>query len=256
VRRGVWNGSGDAGRYSRSFGSSAPFASPPFGEGRADRVTAAIARNFEIRSHNLVTASFGSRLAANRMPSSSSLLESLFNCAPLLVDVASRNRLPRSSIPIASVAQISFDPMEMRVHPRRLGRRVVLHELMRAVPVAGCHQSERPERPCRIFFPCHPPTSLPRRRGVGKRVASAGDEGLQIARDAVARGGGQAEGCVLGAQGNSVSAGSVPLSIAGREPSAWRSRADATAPPLISQSAIEIARLFEIAGVRDIWDPP
>ena len=35
------------GRYSRSFGSSASVASPPCGEGKAYRVTAAIARNFE-----------------------------------------------------------------------------------------------------------------------------------------------------------------------------------------------------------------
>src|SRR5262249_36719425 len=36
---------GDAGRYSRSFGLSASLASPPCGEGKAYRVTAAIARN-------------------------------------------------------------------------------------------------------------------------------------------------------------------------------------------------------------------
>lgn len=38
-------GSGDAGRYSRSFGLSASVASPPCGEGKAYCVTAAIARN-------------------------------------------------------------------------------------------------------------------------------------------------------------------------------------------------------------------
>jgi hypothetical protein len=37
--------SGDAGRYSRSFGLSASVASPPCGEWKAYRVTAAIARN-------------------------------------------------------------------------------------------------------------------------------------------------------------------------------------------------------------------
>src|SRR5215470_13993980 len=36
---------GDAGRYSRSFGLSASLASPPCGEWKAYRVTAAIARN-------------------------------------------------------------------------------------------------------------------------------------------------------------------------------------------------------------------
>jgi hypothetical protein len=50
-RRGVefqrarQDGSGDAGRYSRSFGLSASPASPPCGEWKAYRVTAAIARN-------------------------------------------------------------------------------------------------------------------------------------------------------------------------------------------------------------------
>src|SRR5258707_3722677 len=39
------DGSGDAGRYSRSFGLSASLASPPCGEWKAYRVTAAIARN-------------------------------------------------------------------------------------------------------------------------------------------------------------------------------------------------------------------
>src|SRR5215831_10416375 len=41
---------GDAGRYSRSFGLSASLASPPCGEWKAYRVTAAIARN-SIESH-------------------------------------------------------------------------------------------------------------------------------------------------------------------------------------------------------------
>jgi hypothetical protein len=41
----IKNGSGDAGRYSRSFGMSASVASPPYGEGNAYCVTAAIARN-------------------------------------------------------------------------------------------------------------------------------------------------------------------------------------------------------------------
>src|SRR6516225_8045984 len=36
---------GDTGRYSRSFGLSASLASPPCGEWKAYRVTAAIARN-------------------------------------------------------------------------------------------------------------------------------------------------------------------------------------------------------------------
>jgi len=39
------SGSGDTGRYSRSFGSSASVASPPCGEWKAYCVTAAIARN-------------------------------------------------------------------------------------------------------------------------------------------------------------------------------------------------------------------
>jgi hypothetical protein len=41
----IKNGSGDAGRYSRSFGMSASVASPLYGEGNAYCVTAAIARN-------------------------------------------------------------------------------------------------------------------------------------------------------------------------------------------------------------------
>src|SRR5262249_7043930 len=45
ARRAVKNSSGDAGRYSRSFGLSASLASPPCGEWKAYRVTAAIARN-------------------------------------------------------------------------------------------------------------------------------------------------------------------------------------------------------------------
>jgi hypothetical protein len=45
ARRAVKNASGDAGRYSRSFGLSASLASPPCGEWKAYRVTAAIARN-------------------------------------------------------------------------------------------------------------------------------------------------------------------------------------------------------------------
>src|SRR5262245_47023410 len=44
-RGAVKKGSGDAGRYSRSFGLSASIASPPCGEWKAYRVTAAIARN-------------------------------------------------------------------------------------------------------------------------------------------------------------------------------------------------------------------
>ena len=43
-RGAVKKGSGDAGRYSRSFGLSASVASPPCGEWKAYRVTAAIAR--------------------------------------------------------------------------------------------------------------------------------------------------------------------------------------------------------------------
>src|SRR5262249_48191249 len=43
-RGAVKKGSGDAGRYSRSFGLSASIASPPCGEWKAYRVTAAIAR--------------------------------------------------------------------------------------------------------------------------------------------------------------------------------------------------------------------
>jgi hypothetical protein len=38
---------GDAGRYSRSFGLSASIASPPCGEWKAYRVTAAIARKLD-----------------------------------------------------------------------------------------------------------------------------------------------------------------------------------------------------------------
>src|SRR6266481_1223457 len=45
ARRAVKNSSGDAGRYCRSFGSLASLASPPCGEWKAYRVTAAIARN-------------------------------------------------------------------------------------------------------------------------------------------------------------------------------------------------------------------
>jgi hypothetical protein len=45
ARGAVKNSSGDAGRYSRSFGLSASLASPPCGEWKAYRVTAAIARN-------------------------------------------------------------------------------------------------------------------------------------------------------------------------------------------------------------------
>src|SRR5262249_53329017 len=48
--RAVKNASGDAGRYSRSFGLSASIASPPCGEWKAYRVTAAIARN-SIETH-------------------------------------------------------------------------------------------------------------------------------------------------------------------------------------------------------------
>src|SRR5215813_3946595 len=51
ARRAVKNASGDAGRYSRSFGLSASLASPPCGEWKAYRVTAAIARN-SIETHS------------------------------------------------------------------------------------------------------------------------------------------------------------------------------------------------------------
>src|SRR5262249_52977478 len=47
-RGAVKKGSGDAGRYSRSFGLSASIASPPCGEWKAYRVTAAIARKLKL----------------------------------------------------------------------------------------------------------------------------------------------------------------------------------------------------------------
>src|SRR5262249_40330375 len=50
ARRAVKDGSGDAGRYARSFGLSASLASPPCGEWKAYRVTAAIARK-SIQAH-------------------------------------------------------------------------------------------------------------------------------------------------------------------------------------------------------------
>jgi hypothetical protein len=53
ARRAVKNSSGDAGRYSRSFGLSASLASPPCGEWKAYRVTAAIARNSIQNSQDL-----------------------------------------------------------------------------------------------------------------------------------------------------------------------------------------------------------
>jgi len=45
---------GDAGRYSRSFGLSASLASPPCGEWQAYCVTAAIARTRDIVMRGLV----------------------------------------------------------------------------------------------------------------------------------------------------------------------------------------------------------
>src|SRR5215510_9145723 len=48
-RGAVKKGSGDAGRYSRSFGLSASIASPPCGEWKAYRVTAAIARKLKLK---------------------------------------------------------------------------------------------------------------------------------------------------------------------------------------------------------------
>src|SRR6516164_585263 len=54
---------GDAGRYSRSFGLSASLASPPCGEWKAYRVTAAIARN-SIQAHGTCSISVArSRMA-------------------------------------------------------------------------------------------------------------------------------------------------------------------------------------------------
>jgi hypothetical protein len=53
AHRAVKNSSGDAGRYSRSFGLSASLASPPCGEWKAYRVTAAIARNSIQNSQDL-----------------------------------------------------------------------------------------------------------------------------------------------------------------------------------------------------------
>src|SRR5262245_23422189 len=63
ARRAVKNASGDAGRYSRSFGLSASLASPPCGEWKAYRVTAAIARN-SIQAHGTCSISVArSRMA-------------------------------------------------------------------------------------------------------------------------------------------------------------------------------------------------
>ena len=54
---------------------------------------------------------------------------------PLGVECAVLSRPAGSVVPIAGVAQVALDPMQIGVNPRRVAAFPVLHELVRRVPV-------------------------------------------------------------------------------------------------------------------------
>src|SRR4051812_32359779 len=55
---------------------------------------------------------------------------------PFLVEWAARNRSVRGAIPVTGIGQIAFMAVQVRMHPSGIGARLVLHELVRPVPVA------------------------------------------------------------------------------------------------------------------------
>jgi hypothetical protein len=67
------------------------------------------------------------------------------NRAPLVVEVAARDRFAGSSVPVSGIRLIAFTAMQVRVHPRAVRTGDVLRDLMRAVPVASPFVPQRLE---------------------------------------------------------------------------------------------------------------
>jgi hypothetical protein len=76
------------------------------------------------------------------MHSGSGGAERFGDCLPLVFQAYRRLWLAGAAIPVSGIEEIPFRPVQVRVHPGRLGRRIILHDLMRSVLIAGGDQSE------------------------------------------------------------------------------------------------------------------